>query len=152
MRLKEGSICLSLCLAWAVITGCGQNRHPELRQVSGTVTHEGQAVEDATVAFINESSSRIASGRTDAEGGFYLTSYDDNDGALPGEHVVVISKTEELEDAPSLSMDEALKTRRSKRTAAKHLIPAKYASRDTSPLKVTVTENGPNQFALELTD
>ena len=109
---------------------------------------------EAAVAFYNDKSSRLASGRTDADGNFYLTSFNDNDGALPGQHTVVVSKTESsaAEEAPKLSMDEAANVRRPKPRNVRKLLPAKYASVDTSPLKVTVEADQPNDVTLVLTD
>ena len=141
---------------WATLSlfGCSQNENPELRQVKGTILYNGDPVGEAAVAFYNDKSSRLASGRTDADGKFYLTSFNDNDGALPGEHTVVVSKTESsaAEEAPKLSMDEAANVRQPKPRIVRKLLPAKYASVDTSPLKVTVEADQPNDVTLVLTD
>ena len=133
--------------------GCSNSRHPELRRVKGHVVYQGQPVSDAVVAFYNEKSPRPATGTTDASGDFYLTTFDDNDGALPGEHTVVITKTaaSETDDSPQLSMDEAM-TAPSPRIKTKRLLPAKYASVKTSPLRYTVADDGPNDFSIDLDD
>ncbi len=152
LRIRAGKhLALSAIL---LLFGCSQNEHPELRQVKGTILYNGEPVEDAVVAFYNDNSLRLASGRTDADGEFYLTSFNNNDGALPGEHTVVVSKTESsaAEEAPKLSMDEAAKVRPRKFSFTRRLLPAKYASVDTSPLKVTVNVDQSNDVTLELTD
>ena len=66
---------------WATLSlfGCSQNEHPELRQVKGTILYNSDPVGEAAVAFYNDKSSRLASGRTDADGKFYLTSFNNND-------------------------------------------------------------------------
>ena len=140
--------------ATLLLFGCSQNEHPELRQVKGTILYNGDPVGEAAVAFYNDKSLRLAAGRTDADGKFYLTSFNNNDGALPGEHVVVVSKTESsaAEEAPKLSMDEAANVRQPKPRIVRKLLPAKYASVDTSPLKVTVEADQPNDVTLVLTD
>ena len=132
--------------------GCGSNPHPELRPVSGNITFRGQPVEGASIAFYSESSARLASGLTDASGRFHLTSFNTNDGALPGLHKVVVTKSVvDDQEQQALSMDEALKTRSTQRRA-RQALPKKYASADTTPLEVTVAEDGPNEFAISLHD
>ena len=144
------ALLLSVCMA--VVGGCGSNPHPELRRVSGTVTYNGEPVADATVAFYNNASSRLATGRTDATGQFSLTSYNPQDGALPGEHRVVVTKSESSGDEEvALSMDEAVQTR-PKRTRSRQLLPKEYGSEDTTPIVVQVSEDGQNDLKIELVD
>ena len=79
-RLVSTMIALSFI---ACSLGCS-NEHPELRGVSGLVTYNDAPVADATVAFYSDNSMRMATGRTDAEGRFSLTSFEANDGAPSG--------------------------------------------------------------------
>lgn len=138
---------LSLC---ALLLACSPNQHPELRRVSGTVTLHGEPVADATVAFCNDASARFATGRTDQHGRFTLTSYNPGDGALPGEHQVVVTKIEASDDENlNLSMDEALQARPRKHRP-QQLLPPEYASRDTTPLVVSVSEEGEEDLLIEL--
>ena len=103
--------------------------------------------------FYNEESARPATGRTDAQGSFYLTSFDDNDGALPGQHVVVVTKTDSEDEAGtdvSLSMDEALVAPRPKKSKIKQLLPTRYGTPDTSPLRVKVSADKTNEPTISL--
>ena len=88
-------------------------------------------------------SGRPASSLTDAEGRFTLRTYKDGDGAVAGENVVCISK---MMPAPS----DRTKDPMYKKMIS--LLPARYATPVTSPLKVTVTTAGPNDFRFDLTD
>lgn len=131
--------------------GCRQSEHPELRPVSGTVTYDGQPVSDATVAFSSPSSPRLATGRTDHEGRFVLSSYDPQDGAAPGEYTVVVTKIEHDDAQPALSMDEALETR-PVRSKSRNLLPKRYAAHETTPLQVVVPDEGADDLRFELSD
>lgn len=142
---RRAAVMICLC-----VLGCS-NQHPELRRVSGTVTYNGEPVADAAVAFYNEQSSRLATGRTDEKGRFKLSSYTKDDGALPGEHRVVVTKVEAIEEQQRLSMDEAMAARRTQ-NRSRQLLPNKYTSPETTPLFVTVTEERPIDLAIELND
>lgn len=152
--MNHRSLLLPAALLWIVVIGCSESKHPELRSVTGTVTYQGEPVEDAVVAFHNDQAARLASGKTNSNGEFSLTSFDANDGALPGEHHVVITKIESsnADEPPSLSMDEALTTRPQRTKKARNLLPQKYASKSTTTLIVKVTEDGPNDLEIVLED
>ena len=138
----------------AVLIGCSSNEHPELRPVSGTVTYNGEPLDDAIVAFYNENSSRLASGHTDADGKFFLTSYKQNDGAIPGDHTVMVTKAEMIDDeeTPAPSMDETLDAEPQKKSAVRLLVPEKYTLVATTPLVISVSEDGPNEVTIKLED
>jgi hypothetical protein len=132
--------------------GCRDNKHPELRRVKGRVLYLEEPVTDAVLAFYSDDSARAATGRTDEQGNFYLTTFEDNDGAVPGEHIVVVSKTDTPEDDTQLSMDEAAKAPRTRVKKSRQLLPARYASVSTSPLRFTINEKEPNDLTIELSD
>jgi hypothetical protein len=60
----------------------------------GKVTLKGKPVEGAMVTFSSKSGGRSATGKTEADGSFKLSSINTNDGAVPGEFLVTISKQE----------------------------------------------------------
>lgn len=84
-------LCFVLPLAF---TGCGGKY--SLAPVTGTVTIDGQPLADATVTFTpigTGADSPGSFGRTDQEGKFRLALVsDESDGALVGNHQVVIAK------------------------------------------------------------
>jgi hypothetical protein len=128
----------SLGLAFS---GCGSGR-PDTFQVTGTVIYRGQPLADAAVMFIPKNA-RPACGNTDAQGRFTLLSFSPDDGAVIGEHVVCVSKRTHGSKGSEKSMINP---------DMKLVVPEKYTSPLTSPLRVTVTKNGPNDFRLELKD
>lgn len=83
---------LTLTLISTVLTaGCGRGDKLPLVDVSGTVTLNGQPLEDATVVFYPIAGGRPSVGQTD-ESGFYDLKYVENQtGALAGRHKVSIS-------------------------------------------------------------
>lgn len=125
----------------ALLAGCGP-RNPATTAVTGTVTYQGKPVEDAGVVFM-PNTGRPASGRTDAQGRFILRTYKANDGAIVGENIVSVSKT--APDPNDNSNDPLLR-----RTIS--LLPTRYASLTTSPLRAPVSASGPNDFTFDLTD
>ncbi len=84
---------LSLFLVPALLAcaGCGSGQAKAVK-VRGVLTLDGKPLSGATVTFIPsvESSGRMASGRTEADGGFQLTTFRTEDGALPGEYKVTV--------------------------------------------------------------
>ena len=81
--------CLAALLAGVI--GCGPRR-PTTYPVSGVVTLDGKPVQGATVMLRPEVGGRPAVGTTNQRGEFKLTTFDQNDGALPGQHVVTVVK------------------------------------------------------------
>ena len=84
-------MCLLLGLACLVVALAGCGGGLERIPVSGTVTLDGKPVEGAAVVFAPAAGGPAASGTTDAQGKFQLTTVNEP-GAVPGEHVVTITK------------------------------------------------------------
>lgn len=84
------------CLLAACLLGCGSTSGPELEEVSGTVTLDGEPLPDATVRFMPEASGdaeyvRPATGVTDSGGWYSLAFSSSREGALPGKYRVSIT-------------------------------------------------------------
>lgn len=88
-RLSAGWL-PAIVLVWS-FAGCGPDR-PETISVTGTVTLDGSPVSGAVVAFTPVGGGRPATGTTDGSGKFTLTTFDDGDGALPGQHLVAVTE------------------------------------------------------------
>lgn len=172
---KNDCAYLSLLILILVTTGCS-GTEKGLAKATGQVIYKGKPVEGANVTFLAPDGARQASGVTDEEGRFSLSTYSYKDGATIGSNTVVISKVKV--DAPSEASASALNgpppatgtetvvasyvsqmdpSKQRKGTAqsdnsSEHLIPAKYANPKTTPLKAEVTQGGPNQFVFELAD
>ncbi len=129
--------------------------------VSGSVKFKGEPLAGATVTFIPvggaippgstdpETSVRTAVAKTDASGEFKLTTVNQNDGAIPGDYNITVTKLEERPAAPP-STDIAAPP--PKPSPVKSLIPAKYGDPATSGLKATVKQGGPNRVELNLVE
>jgi hypothetical protein len=150
--------CVLIC---ASMMGCGGGAaRPELVPVSGTVLFKGEPVEGATVTFSNKDAPRSAQGVTDASGKFRLTSYDTNDGAVPGEHAVTITKAAAVEGPAQMTQENAMEMMKRNTGAMQAgnlsdqkpamVLPEKYADAKTSGETRTVAKGDANDFKFDL--
>ena len=81
---------------FSATVGCGEPAGDAPVPVTGKVIYQDQPVEGARVTFHNtaKTGGRSASGRTAADGTFSLTTNKTDDGALPGDYTITISKIE----------------------------------------------------------
>jgi len=160
---KVCSCLLALSLFGISAIGCGGGvERPPTYPVSGTVMYNGSPVAGATVSFLCDGASRAATGVTNAEGEFVLSTYAANDGAVAGVHKITVTKADP--DAPAPAFDESAagdplamaKVMEQEEAAAdeekKPLIPVKYADSNTSGLMETVSDADENVFVLQLAD
>lgn len=145
-------------LAWPLVValaGCGPNL-PRCFPVSGTVTVDGQPVAGGTITFYPEAG-RSAMGKIEADGSYKLTTFRDDDGALPGRHAVTIKATTVSGPAAPESFEAELAQANSadKRSGPLSDLARsrKVLARDQSPLTADVAEQA-NQidFALSTSD
>lgn len=146
------------CLLALLICGCGsEGGRPPMGKVRGVVTYKGKPVSGAVVNLSMEGASRGASGTTDENGSYKLTTFDTNDGAFVGTHKVTVAKAAAAslgKDPKELKPEDLLKITsegKLKETAKTSEIPAKYADFKTSKLQLTI-EPGDNQKNIELED
>jgi len=157
-----GSLLVVALLASVLAIGCGQQGadRPKTVPVTGTVTHNGEPVEGATVAFQPVGGSKGAVGVTDASGKYALTTFESDDGAVPGEYKVKVFKykvegseggvadTDSADYVPPGMGEEGGQDDES--GAPENLLPAQYADPTTSGLTATVSEGGDNNFDFPL--
>jgi hypothetical protein len=135
---------LTAGLSALVALGCGGDRPVA---VKGVVNLDGSPLAGATVTFLPVGDSgRPATGETNQEGVFRLTSLKIDDGAYPGEYRVIITKISPIEPPPPTDSGEpnavlkhyqSLKSQ--KRTS---LLPSLYATFATTPMRCTVPTDG----------
>ncbi|TVS20208.1 MAG: carboxypeptidase regulatory-like domain-containing protein [Planctomycetaceae bacterium] len=137
------------------VYGCGGGavREPTV-PVTGVVTYNGEPVEGATVAFGAASGQdRPASGTTDGAGRFSLTTYAQDDGAIPGKFTVAVSKTRTIggmtEDEEHAAV-EAGKEIEAPTTIDE--LPERYKDGLKSGLHADVEADRENHFEFDLTD
>ncbi len=108
------------CILLLTATGCDDR--PRRVHASGRVLIDGQPLEHGFVQVV-PAGDRPATGKLGPDGRFTLTTFDENDGVVPGTHPVAVIGTESIDGA-------------SQRWHA----PRKYISPDTSGLTITVDE------------
>lgn len=170
--MRCGIFLLAL-LGLCVCLGCGSEPGLEgLVEVTGLITYQGSPIEGATVAFVPESEGRAASGLTDADGKFKLTTLKPGDGARPGRYKVTVSKVENLGPESQITAQEmsdmitkgkmpppmgptspqgaAGSSGSGKKGGKKYHVPETYGNPDTSGLAAEVVESGSNDFEFAL--
>ncbi len=146
-------------VAILLCAGCGGVvDRPQLAPVSGVVMMDGKPLADVNVTFYfdGEQAPRPAVGTTDESGKFRLTTFDTNDGAIVGTHIVTVTKIEKKADAANMEIGGDAYTAAMNAAAnpnappPKQLLPSKFATKDTSPLRVTVDAAGKDGVQLIL--
>lgn len=120
-----------VCLISFLGLGCGDGR-PKRVPVMGQVFIDGVPLTHGTIQVIPEGD-RAAFGEIRSDGTFDLTTFDENDGCVPGKHKVAVVATETI-DAQSQRWHA----------------PKKYMSPETSGLTVEITDP-PQPVVIELT-
>jgi len=133
------AVCL-LCL----VAGCGGGSdawvdgREAVSPVTGRITLDGEPVEGAIIIVHSTTKDLSAQGRTDADGRYQLTTYEDNDGAVLGEHIVTVRKTEYTKTPTKFHTEEEP----SYFASSTELLPEEAGKQETSDLRMTVTEDG----------
>lgn len=138
-----------------LFAGCGEagppDERPERVAFGGVAKLNGAAVTDALITFHPAGNGPGASGKTDASGNFQMSTYEANDGVVPGDYTVTVTKVvnepaaaEAVEDSdPSYDGAPAEAT-----SDEENKLPPKFEDPATSGVKVTVTEAN-TDFTLE---
>jgi hypothetical protein len=149
--------CLVSLASIALVFGCGGDPgKPKLGRVAGKVTYNGKSVTKGVVSFIPASgpgtaTGQSATGEIGSDGSYQLTTFASGDGAVLGEHKVIVQSRE---DDPALKgggMPIPDAQGRLNIKPPKYLVPQKYATTENSPLRFTVKE-GSNRYDIELKD
>lgn len=130
-RTTTGVICLLILLS-----GCGGAERIGTVPAKGKLLLDGQPLAGANIRFFPEKGP-AASGFTNDAGEFVMDTNGDNAGVLPGTHQVAVEKV-----GPPDSNDEY--------APGKRITPEKYASIQTSGIKVTVPDDGKTDILIEL--
>jgi len=151
----QGLIRLFICLALAaVLGGCGSGAK-QLNPVTGTVKYKGNTVAGATVAFRPQDAANktIATGTTDAQGRFELTTYQAGKGAAAGKYKATVTRFS-MPDSGGGGGATDMKAafgQSKKIPVERNELPPKYADEARTPLEPTVVP-GKNDIPLDLTD
>lgn len=138
-----GSRWLVVTIACGFLVGCGS--HPQTFPVHGRVVFkDGTPVRFGGIETVSVEQRVNARGTIQPDGTFSLTTYENDDGAVPGEHRVVIIQTT---TAPLA----VLAPTSTKHTHGRELA-ARYRSFATSGLSFTVVPDAANEITLEVED
>ena len=143
----------NVCIILAVlifVSGCGGGgrKYSKTEMVEGLVTLDGVPIEGADITFFPKGTGESATGKTDAEGRYKLTSINGapDKGTTVGEYGITASQwvVKKLDEPYIDKAQDALIEYDSK-----EMLPVVYTEIHTSPLKATVNA-GPNTINLEL--
>jgi hypothetical protein len=142
VRLVLLGLFVGLLLASA--SGCSRPKNkwalarPPVYRTTGRVTWNGVPASGAVVVLSSKAHNLAAVGNADADGRFTLTTWDVGDGGVAGEHLVGVEKSEivgHLADGSPIRVN---------------VMPPKYLNPETSGLKATIVEQGPNELSFDV--
>jgi hypothetical protein len=140
----RGMFVVSATLVAAAIGCSGQYEdkfsrdRPPVFKTTGQVTWNGKPASGALVTLHSKSHNLAASGRTDANGAFTLTTWRLDDGAVAGEHavsIVTIVVTGHTNDGLPIEVND---------------MPPKYQNPETSGLTAIINDVGSNILSFEV--
>jgi len=144
---------------FALVSGCSSEpERPPVYPVTGTVTMKSRPLENARIVFVPMQGGAPASGITDKEGKYSLTTFNAGDGAQAGQYGVKVAKydgqapPEAQEPAKQITYEEEQKMQfadEKPHPVAKSVLPKKYGSEGTSGLSHTV-KDGPSTFDIKI--
>ena len=129
------SATIVLVLATLLAPGCSGN--PSTETVTGSLDYQGKPLQGAMVSFTPVEGGHPATGETDNEGNYSLTTFKTGDGAVPGEYVVTVQKLL-ADEKGGVYAEHRLVT------------PARYANASHSDLRAKVTSGESNEFSFTL--
>ncbi|WP_437206761.1 carboxypeptidase-like regulatory domain-containing protein [Planctomicrobium sp. SH664] len=137
----------------SALAGCRTEKptdRPNVVPTTGTVTLNGKPVSMAEVTFMNMEAQRTGFGMTDENGNFFLTTFENADGVVPGEQAVAIRRVDIIDKTPENAKASGGENGDGRRVEVKWIIPEKYSSFQKSGLTVSVREGQENHFRFEL--
>lgn len=136
-----------LLLLPLTLLGCGSNTN----SVTGTVTLDGKPVSDATIQFVPDGAGRDATGQTDKNGYFSMSTFKPGDGVVPGTYKVVIAPPlGEPDKTQHANAGDAMNAPAAKPVPKKaSSFPEKYTRPDQTPLTQEVPAKGKVVFELK---
>lgn len=140
--IKDGLLVVALSILALYLSGCGgTSDQPELGQVTGTVTLDGEPLKGIEVVFYPDSG-RPARGKTDSHGKYELRYIREEFGTKVGHNRVQIAPDEEgEEDSEGDDSSEHMDAGNTPRKPGKIRIPARYNTQSVLEADVQPDEN-----------
>jgi hypothetical protein len=138
----RGLVAICVFAAWLAIAGCAKPGRAATAKAAGMLSAGGAPLAGVNVTF-TPAAGRSASGTTDSEGKFELSTFARGDGAVPGKHRVTLSL--QVSDVPMPGTPEAAAYKPLPSPFAK-----KYAGLGTTDLEVEIPAGGNTAIALEV--
>jgi hypothetical protein len=135
------SAAIAMLLVALALAGCGASRNTS--PAKGQVKVGGNPAANLTVTFYPEKG-RPATGTTDAQGNFVLSTFCANDGAVVGPHKVAVTKNDSTGTPPMPGMAGA------ETAAPPPPFDPKYQNPQSSGLTAVVEKGGKNDFPFDL--
>ena len=140
-RSSCGRHALLVVAAVTLIVGCGDDGRRKTYPVSGKVVYpDGSPLPGGTILCVSDSAegaSLSARANINTDGTFVLGTYEEDDGAVAGRHVVAF-----IPPTPSNYNPDAGPPPR--------MLHPRFESHDSSGVEFNVTEDGPNDIVLEV--
>lgn len=152
--MRRVALFVAACLLAACI-GCSGAAGPQTGRVSGRITVNGKPLAGANVNFdLKEGKSpRVATGVTDSDGRYTLSTFGKDDGAVLGKHVVWITMPQKGEaidpNNPTADYGQMMSGAAVGAKPDTGGIPAKYTSKKTSDL-IREVKAGTNEINIDL--
>lgn len=123
------------------MSGCGEAKQTTYPVSGKLLLPDGTPLKDMRISFRSVDATPIheARGTTNANGAFQLTTFEPNDGAIAGKHIVVVM-------APTPRDTDGMTS--AERQLAMEPIDRRYRDYGTSGLEFTVSEGETNDFEI----
>lgn len=121
------------------VAGCGKSAEVAGPEATGYVTLDGSPLTNGDLSFYPIGEGSSAQAALDSDGRFRVNTAASATGIAPGEYKVIVESWADPEGDEENEGEPI------------SLIPNKYTKERTTDLRITVTEEGPNDFHLELT-
>lgn len=152
--MRRVALFVAACLLAACI-GCSGAAGPQTGRVSGRITVNGKPLAGANVNFdLKEGKSpRVATGVTDSDGRYTLSTFGKDDGAVLGKHVVWITMPQKGDaidpNNPTADYGQMMSAAAVGAKPDTGGIPAKYTSKESSDL-IREVKAGTNEINIDL--
>jgi hypothetical protein len=142
------------CLLVLANSGCG-SKYPPTAPVSGKITINGKPVNQGRISFHPTTGERPALANIQPDGSYSLTTFEQGDGALLGQHKVSVKSTR-IENAPAMPAKDFQEEAKQAAEVAKKggpqlvfIVDKKYYDERTTDLEAEV-KPGDNQINFDL--